>query len=199
MDLMDDYGSMQERVTQMENDMFNMRQTGGPQARSSSLFDSVMITINDSEKQKYEETIKQLEQQLIKVQDGKLTNTESLLEFTNQNKKLQEENAKLIKNNKDLQERLQEVEDSLSNKCQEISELEDKVESLQLELEAREKLLEDITEKNKELAKDQQMLTNRFLEEKAKWVEVMNEANSVYEGARLSQLGSNSFNNKDLS
>jgi hypothetical protein len=29
------------------------------------------------------------------------------------------------------------------------------------------------------------MLTARILEEKAKWVDVMNEANSVFEGARM--------------
>lgn len=61
-----------------------------------------------------------------------------------------------------------------------ITEFENKVESLQDELAARDKQLDDLTEKNKQLSKDQQMLLNRFMEEKAKWVEVMNEANSVY-------------------
>lgn len=89
-----------------------------------------------------------------------------------------------------MRDRLQEVEEILSEKVAECSELEDKVETIRQEIEARDFTIKEITEKNKMLTQDQQMLTARFLEEKNKWVEVMNEANSVYEGSRkFSSMG----------
>lgn len=126
---------------------------------------------------------------MLKAQEGKLSNTDMLLELTQSNNKLTAQVKDLEQNNKDLQERLQEVEEQLSNKIYELSEWSDKAEYLQDELNARSKQVEDLTEKNKKLAADQQTLTMRLLEEKAKWVEVMNEANSVYDKS-MQRMGS---------
>ena len=108
-----------------------------------------------------------------------------LLELTQTNKKLTSDIREFEQKNKDLSQRLQEVEEELSNKVSEITDYEDKIDSLQQELEARDKQLEDLTEKNKKISLDQQNLTRMILEEKAKQVEIMNEMNAIHERSTL--------------
>ena len=66
--------------------------------------------LTDSQKAKYEERIKALEAKLAKAQEGKLDNTEKMLEVTQENSKLSATNQELTAKQLALQERLQDVE-----------------------------------------------------------------------------------------
>ncbi len=117
------------------------------------------------------------------------------METTKSNTRLQEEIRKLeienqcqketIKDHqqtiKDLTERLQEVEDQMSQKILDLQEKEDQMEGFQVELRTRDTQLLDMEDKNKKLTQECQILTVRILEEKSKMVEIMNEANNIFE------------------
>lgn len=89
----------------------------------------------------------------------------------------------------DLQERLQEVELYLSNKSVEDAEKDDQIAGFQKELKVRNAQLADLEEKNKKITQECQTLTIRILEEKNKMVEIMNEANNMFEDASRGPSG----------
>lgn len=117
----------------------------------------------------------------MKAQEGKIMNTDLLLELTQSNQKLTQENKDLSQQLKDTQDRLQEVESQFSSKLIEDAEKDDQIEGLQAELQVRDQQLVQMEEKNKKLTQECQILTVRILEEKNKMVEIMNEANNMYE------------------
>lgn len=87
MDLMDDFANLQERAKGLENENYILKQSGVAVGGTSLL--------SEKERGKYEEKIKVLEQQLLKAQDGKISNTDMLLELTQVNKKLTSDKQEL--------------------------------------------------------------------------------------------------------
>lgn len=108
--------------------------------------------------------------------------------MSRENKKLTTENRELAKKCRDLQDRLTEVENLQSALQIQESEKDNYIEVLREELKCRNQELKDLEEKNKKLTQECQLLTVRMLEEKSKMIEVMNEANSVYEGSMRRSL-----------
>ena len=129
--------------------------------------------------------IKSLEKQLIDAQANKLDKAGLLLELTQENKKLTKENREYSIKCKDLQERLTQVEKELSDKAVEVNEKEDIITGYTSELAVREGQLQAMEDKNKKLTQECQILTVKILEERNKMIEILNEANGIYEDASL--------------
>lgn len=137
--------------------------------------------VSNVDKLKYEAKIKTLEQKLYKIQEGKLDDADHMLDLQKDNGKLSKDNQTLKDENKDLKERLQEVESKLSDLLVEKADLDDQIEGYKNELTVRDQQLQVMEDKNKKITQECQILTVRILEEKNKMVEIMNEANNMYE------------------
>lgn len=119
----------------------------------------------------------------MKAQEGKIENTDSILEISAENKKLTNENRELQKKNRDISERLKEVEQTLSQKIIDDADKDDLISVQQETIRVRNSEITDLYEKNKKLTQECQILTVRMLEEKSKMVEMMNEANNMFESS----------------
>ena len=67
----------------------------------------------------------------------------------------------------------------------EIAEKDDRIAGFSAELTTRDDQLRHMEEKNKQLTHECTILTNKILEERNKMIEIMNEANTVYEDANV--------------
>ena len=101
--------------------------------------------MGEQQKTKFEERIKELEQQLITAQKGKTDHTDLLLE----NRQLQKKNKESEQECKVLKERLQNVEQDLSNKMIELQDKDDKLAGFVDQVHSRDKQLQHMEEKNK--------------------------------------------------
>lgn len=126
------------------------------------------------------------------MQEGKIDTGETIVELTMDNKKLTATNQNLQRNERNLRERLNEVEHQYSEIQIETQIKDNMLAVLKAELDNKTKEVIDLEEKNKNLTGECQLLTIRILEEKSKIVEMMNEANMLYDGA--TRMHSESFN-----
>ena len=94
------------------------------------------------------------------------------------------ENRELAKRERTLQDRLAEVEQELSDEKLGFVEKGDKLVILEETLKVRDSEIADLMSKNKLLTEDCNVLTQRMMEEKDKMIDMMNEANTIFEGAQ---------------
>ena len=94
------------------------------------------------------------------------------------------ENRELAKRERMLQDRLAEVEQELSDEKLGFVEKGDKLVILEETLKVRDSEIADLMSKNKLLTEDCNVLTQRMMEEKDKMIDMMNEANTIFEGAQ---------------
>ena len=94
------------------------------------------------------------------------------------------ENRELAKRERTLQDRLAEVEQELSDEKLGFVEKGDKLVILEETLKVRDGEIADLMSKNKLLTEDCNVLTQRMMEEKDKMIDMMNEANTIFEGAQ---------------
>lgn len=66
---------------------------------------------------------------------------------------------------------------------EENNEMKDQMNVLRDELKVRERLLDEMTDENKKLKIDCKVMQDRILEEKTKVIEMMNQANEVFDSA----------------
>ena len=85
MDLMNDMKDVTDKMKVIERENYTLRQSGdrgGTVFQSQSFDDTASSTMNVAERLNFENQIKALEKQLIKAQEGKMANTDSILEMT---------------------------------------------------------------------------------------------------------------------
>lgn len=176
----------QLKVKEREN--YNSQMFSSDQMMTkSSIHSSDMI--GAEQKSIYENQIKELEKKLMKIQEGKIDNTESILELTKENKQLTRETQELQKRERALKERLSEVEHQMSELLVDESEKDNMTNLLKDELKQKKSEIQDLEDKNRNLTQECQVLTVRMLEEKSKIVEMMNEANNLFEvGSRAKSM-----------
>lgn len=151
-------------------------------------------------------TIK-IEEELMQLREQK---TELLMQKSNLYEKLsaeQDKSMKLDAQYKDLSEKynkLKSEHDShLNNMTEHVQEnigFKDQLETLRTELKLREDLNNKLTDDNKKLKIDCQIMQDRIMEEKSKVIEMMNQANEVFENVvHRSGAGTEVIKSKDLS
>ena len=90
----------------------------------------------------------------------------------------------MAKRERALQDRLAEIEKELYTEKMGFVDKGDRLALLEETLKVREAEMSDLSEKNKDLTQECQILTVRMLEEKGKMIEMMNEANNIFDGAQ---------------
>lgn len=115
MELMNSHGMLQQQNSQMEREIHQLRQGGNSFiSMNQSMVSDVGSAasgpgLSEVQKAKFLEQIKTLESKLLKAQEGKISNTDQLLELTQAKSKLETEN-------KDLTRQLTEFKDTLNEK-----------------------------------------------------------------------------------
>lgn len=129
-----------------------------------------------------------IEEELMQLREAK---TELLMTKSNLIEKLvaqQDKNMKLDQENKSLKEKYDKLKEqyegavkNMSDSAKEQQNQGTLLEQMRAELKVREDLNNTLTDENKKLKADCQVMQDRIMEEKSKVIEMMNQANEVYE------------------
>lgn len=117
--------------------------------------------------------------------------TELLMTKSNLIEKLvaqQDKNMKLDQDNKELKDKYDKLKEqfdgamrNMTDTAREQADTSSQLDLLRGELKSRQDLNDRLTDENKKLKVDCQIMQDRIMEEKSKVIEMMNQANEVYE------------------